>query len=157
VNVFNITVNITVQVNIGDVFGKLKQPAQDAMSEQYLQIVQSNFGPTGIDRPWPWDQLSDRSAIGRAYIKKVGRTYATLYETGALFNNSLSRDSSNPDAATVTMRDTSAAPYATRHHYGAWPLPPRRVFPMRADGSVTADTGKAVTDAAQQAINEVLS
>ncbi len=54
---------------------------QQAMGEMFKDIVMSNFGPTGIDRPAPWPPLSDRSAIGRAYIRKVGRSFATLYET----------------------------------------------------------------------------
>ena len=156
-NVFNVQVNITVNVNFGDTFEKLRVPVQDAMSEQYLQIVQSNFGPSGIDRPWEWPPLSNRSKVGRDYIKKVGRTYATLYETGTLFSNALGRDSTNPEAATVTMRDTSAAPYATRHHYGTDLLPARRVFPMQSDNSVTPDTARAVTEAAAQAVKEALA
>lgn len=137
-------------------FEAVKQPVQAAMAEQYLQVVQSNFGATGFDRPWEWDPLSDRSVRGRSYIQKVGRTYATLFETGALFSTALHSDSANPEAATVSMTDSAEAPYATRHHYGdpSTNLPARRVFPMNADGTCTETTTGLVLDAAKQVIKE---
>ena len=155
-----VTISITpgsleaMQSALGAKFEALRQPVQAAMAEQYLEVVQSNFGATGLDRPWPWEPLSDRSAVGKAYIKKVGRTYATLFETGSMFSTTLHSDSANPEAATVSMVDSAEAPYATRHHHGGGNLPARRVFPMNEDGTCTEMTLGMVRDAAIQTVKE---
>src|ERR1039457_1607949 len=81
-----------------------RQPVQAAMAEQYFQVVQSNFGETGMDRPWEFQPLSDRSAVGRAYIMRVGRTYATLYDTGKMFST-VHMDGTNPEGASVSMEN----------------------------------------------------
>jgi len=125
---------------------------QQAMGEMFKDIVMSNFGPTGIDRPAPWPPLSDRSAIGRAYIRKVGRSFATLYETGAMAG--AVRETDMPDVSSVSLSDTDC-PYATRHHEGGGNLPRRRVFPILDDGNITDRSKAMVMDAAQIAATEV--
>jgi hypothetical protein len=152
VNVFNITVNVTVNVNFGDTLDRLRQPAQEAMADTYKGVVDANFGSVGWDRPWTWEALSPR------YAKKVGRPFATLFVSGAL-KDSVSKESANPEAATVTMVKTSYVPYSLAHHYG-YPennLPARRVFPMNEDGTVTDRTARVVTQAARQAVKEALA
>ena len=141
------TLTQTVERQIVDV----QQPVQQAMAEQFRDIVMSNFGETGLDRPAPWPPLSDRSAIGRAYIRKVGRTYATLYLTGAMAG--AVRQTDGPDGSSVSLSDTDVA-YATRHHDGQG-VPKRRVFPILDDGNIT-DKSKAMTiDAAAIMLQEV--
>ena len=151
-----ITIEIKVTIDtegsgLDEVFNRMTAQAQKAMTEAYYAVVQANFGPTGWDRPWEWAPLSDRSAVGRAYIQQVGRTYATLHLTGAM-QNAVKMD---PETGTVSLSD-SDVPYATRHHNGAWPLPPRRVFPMRADGKATQRTLELVTQAAQVGVQAAL-
>lgn len=126
---------------------------QQGMGEQFRDIVMSNFGPTGVDRPYPWPPLSDRSEIGRAYIRKVGRTYATLYETGTMAG--AVRQTDELFGSEVSLSDQDV-PYATRHHDGAPGLPMRRVFPILTGGQITDYTTKAVVEAAQQVASEVL-
>ena len=133
----------------------VKFPVQMAMGEQMRDIVMSNFGATGVDRPEPWPPLSDRSEVGRAYIRKVGRSYATLYESG--FMAGCVRNTDELDGSAVSLSD-SDCPYATRHHFGdpAHNLPQRRVFPIRRDGSITDYSKEAVIDAAKQQLSESL-
>lgn len=128
-------------------------PVQQGMAEQFKDIVMSNFGPTGVDRPAVWPPLSDRSEVGRAYIKKVGRTFATLYETGAMAG--AVRKTDELFASEVSLSD-SDCPYASRHHTGTTKLPRRRVFPIRDDESITPYSKEAVMDAAKQVVQEVL-
>ena len=130
-------------------------PMQMAMGEQMRDIVMSNFGATGVDRPEPWPPLSDRSEIGRRYIHKVGRNYATLYESG--FMAGCVRTTDEFEGAVVSLSD-SDVPYATRHHNGdPWHnLPQRRVFPIRNDGSMTEFSKDAVIEAAKQQLAESL-
>ena len=131
----------------------VQAPVQQGMAEQLRDIVMSNFGPTGIDRPAPWPPLSDRSEVGRAYIRKVGRTYATLYETGAMAG--AVRQTDELFASTVSLSDTDCA-YATRHHEGSELLPRRRVFPILDDNSITEKSKAMVIDAAAQVLQEAL-
>jgi len=126
---------------------------QQAMAEQFRDIVMSNFGPTGIDRPAPWPPLSDRSEVGRAYIRKVGRTYATLYLTGAMA--SAVRQIDGKDVSSVSLSD-SDVPYSTMHHDGSERVPRRRVFPILDDGNITEKSKQMVIDAAAQTLNNVM-
>ena len=114
-------------------FESVKQPVQAEMAHTFWDIVQSNLGEFGIDRPHTWPPLSNRSSVGRAYIRKVGRTFATLLETGAL-SQAIKWDGTQSDKATVSVSD-SDCPYATRHQFGApeHALPERPYFPIVGD------------------------
>jgi len=131
----------------------VKVPVQMAMGEQMRDIVMSNFGATGVDRPEPWPPLSDRSEVGRAYIRKVGRSFATLYETGAMAG--AVRETDELDGSKISLSD-SDCPYATKHHEGTNIMPRRRVFPIRNDGTITDYSKEAVIDAAKQQLAQSL-
>lgn len=116
-----------------------------AMAEQCRDIVMSNFGPTGVDRPYPWAPLSNRAPY--FYAQQVGRPFATLYETGAMAG--AVRTTNELDHSRVSLSD-SDCPYATKHHFGDFShnLPIRRVFPLTMDDQVTEYTKDAVLAAA---------
>lgn len=128
---------------------EVKQPVQAAMAEKYFEIVRLNFGQFGVDRPIEWAPLSDQSAIGRAYIKKVGRTYATLFVTGKL-ESSVSFEA-NEERGRVFV-DNSICDYAVENQYGnpSRHLPPRPFFPIDANGETTNFTQEKVTEAAAE-------
>lgn len=128
-------------------------PVQTGMGEQLKDIVMSNFGETGVDRPAPWPPLSDRSEVGRAYIRKVGRSYATLHETGAMAG--AVRQDNELTGSEVSLSDTDCK-YATIHHTGSSLMPRRRVFPILDNGEITAFSKEAVLDAAKQVLQEQL-
>ena len=157
---YSLTINqqdlAIVAGDIADRLESVRSRIQMAMGEQFKDIVVSNFGPVGIDRPYPWAPLSDWSAIGRKYIQKVGRPYATLHETGKLLSKlTLTNEL---EASRVSLTDDAECPYATRHHWGdtAHHLPMRRVFPIKIDGSITDYTHDAVMHAAVQELQEAL-
>ncbi len=134
-----------------------KVKAEDAMMEAFYGAVEANFGAGGLDRPWEWAPLSDRSPRGRAYILKVGRSYATLYVTGALAA-SIKKTPSSGDGASVSM-DNSEVSYATRHHTGDSEnsLPARRVFPIDINGECLPYTEAVVLNAAREAFMDALN
>jgi phage gpG-like protein len=134
---------------------EVKQPVQGAMAEKYFEIVRSNFGQFGVDRPIEWAPLSDRSEIGRAYIRKVGRTYATLFVTGKL-ESSVSFDA-NEDRGRVYV-DNSVCDYAVENQYGnpARNLPPRPFFPLTENGETSEFTQEKVTEAARGELERLI-
>ena len=137
-------------------FEEAKQPVQGAMGERFFEIVRSNFGDYGIDRPTEWAPLSDRSAIGRNYIRKVGRTHATLFVTGHL--ESSIKFESNEDSAKVSVSDNDCE-YATDLQFGnpAKNLPARPYFPIEPNGEITPFTTDQVNEAASQELQRILS
>ena len=120
---------------------------QGAMGETFKDIVMRNFGPDGIDRPFPWQPLSNN------YANKVGRAYATLRETGLM--QSAVKLNHTEDASTVSLSEADC-PYATYHHFGDGNLPHRRVFPIRMDGTITDYTHDSVMESAFHAMEEAL-
>lgn len=127
-----------------------------AMAEKFQECVLANFGPSGPYRPWSgWHDLSP------AYAKKVKRTYATLFVSGALKGNVLIElEGKN----FKVVSDNSRVPYATAHQEGnpkgnrGHPgLPAREYFPMTEDGEVTRQVQDIVLDAAYRAAQEALS
>lgn len=137
-------------------FHGLKQPVQAAMAERYHEIVLGNLGIAGLDRPYAWPPLSNRSKVGRAYIQKVGRTYATLLETGALAR-AIKMDKATSDHAEV-YQSTDSAPYAIEVQLGnpKKNLPPRLAFPMQPDGSARPWTLGQIKAAAERAVEAKL-
>ena len=128
---------------------------QAAMAEQYRDIVIGNLGPSGIDRPFAWAPLSNRAPY--FYAQTVGRSYATLYETGKLAS-SIRMDNSSAQAATVSVSEDDCS-YAVMHQFGYPPknLPARPYFPFDPQtGETTAFTLNAVKEAAEQSLAESL-
>ena len=124
-------------------------------------IVLANFGSTGFMRSQDWQMLS------KDYARKVGRSFATLFVTGAL-KGTVVKDGTNPGGATVSMGNTGLVPYALAHHHGnpgnfgftvpgSGDLPMRRVFPMDpANDQVTAEAAELVTRAAEAKVKELI-
>lgn len=139
----------------------LRQPVQSAMADAVYGIVEANFGSQGFMRPWDWQPLSQK------YARKVGRTFATLFVTGAL-KSTLRKDSNSPDAATVTMGNNGLVNYALAHHHGnpgnfgttqpgSGELPARRVFPLDEADHVTEEATGMVREAAIAAVRRELA
>jgi hypothetical protein len=137
----------------------LRQPVQAAMADAMEGIVLANFGSQGFMRPWDWQPLSAK------YAKKVGRTYATLFVTGAL-KSTLRKDTSDPDGASVTMGNNGLVNYALAHHHGnpgnfgttvegSGELPARRVFPLDEADHPTPESVELVRQAALSKLKEV--
>lgn len=134
-----------------------------AMTLAFHGVVDANFGSTGFDRPFQWMPLSDTPS-GRRYQRRVGRSFATLLETGAL-KGTLRADEA---AGEVSMANTGTVRYAVAHHHGNPPnfgwvargrgeLPARRVFPLDpSTEQVTPRTAALVTRAAADAAREAL-
>jgi hypothetical protein len=136
----------SMETGIVKTFEKIQQPVEEAMAKKFHQIVLLNLGQIGIDRPFQWDPLSDRSEIGREYIRKVGRTYATLLETGAL------QAAIHQDGNKVSVND-SEVPYAVEVQVGnpAKNLPPRPAFPIDSNGNALPFTqGELIRAAIQE-------
>lgn len=127
-------------------------PVNSAMTAVYYGVVMANFGSTGFDRPWGWKELSP------AYAKRVGRTFATLYVTGALQDSVGVDVTETGGVVSMGAGNRGDVPYALAHHYGhpQKNLPARRVFPMRKDGSTTEATKALVLEAALRRLKEVL-
>lgn len=154
----------SLQVSAGDVlhmeqgleslFEGLKPRVQSAMAEMFHGIVLSNLGPTGIDRPTPWAPLSNSPPW--FYAQKVGRSYATLFETG-LMASAIQWNGNNPDHSVVRVNE-QVCEYAARHQYGdpANRLPARPFFPIDSNGRVTPFSEAETVKAAQMALEEEL-
>ena len=122
---------------------------QAAMAAAYVDVVAGNLGATGVDRPFAWAPLSP------AYARKMGRTYATLYVTGALAQ-AVKVDNSLAQHSTVSVSDDDCA-YACAHQYGYPPhnLPARPYFPFDpTTGETTPFTLDLVQQAAQDALDQ---
>ncbi len=124
---------------------------QAAMAAAYVDVIASNLGPWGIDRPFPWEPLSP------GYAKKVGRKFATLYDTGAMAR-AVKTDNSKAYASEVSISDGDV-PYATAHQYGYPPnnLPARPYFPFNPQtGETTPFTLELVRQAAEDELASTL-
>jgi hypothetical protein len=113
-----------------------------AMAERFFEIVRSNFGDFGVDRPIEWAPLTSR------YAKKVGRDNATLFITGKL--ESAVHMETGPDGGRVFI-SSDEAPSALAHQYGYAPngIPPRPYFPITESGGITWFTQMQVEEAAR--------
>lgn len=144
---------------VNDRFRAAQPAVQGAMRDRFYEMVMSNFGVAGADRPWHWQPLSP------AYAKKVGRDIATLYVSGALKDSVMKGgEGSGTAGATVSMSDSSV-PYATAHHRGVPEnrgsvrrgLPARRVFPLTSANNVMPYTREQVVEAARSAAVRLFS
>lgn len=154
--------NLSLAINAGELFHveqglfdaleAMKPKVQAGMAEMFHGIVLSNLGPTGLDRPTPWAPLSNSPPW--FYAEKVGRSYATLFETG-LMASAIQWNANNPDAAVVFVND-QVCEYAARHQEGGGNLPARPFFPVDRNGRVTSYSEGEVIKAAQMALEEEL-
>lgn len=129
-----------VEVNLSRAERRLSSTAQQAVSAggRVLHLITlANFGSTGLARPWPWWPLSP------AYARQVGRLYATLFVSGALYRSVKKNDELLKSTVSISNQDV---PYALAHHYG-YPkgtmrhpgLPARRVLPIDWTDEVLPD------------------
>ena len=126
-----------------------------AMQDKLFECIMGNFGPTGFDRPWPWYPLSAK------YAKRVGRSYATMFVSGALAG---AVNKSGVENGTASVSLDLGLEYAGAHHYGRPDgnrkhpgTPARRVMPVDSNDEVTPATFLAVQEAARDALREALS
>lgn len=82
------------------------------------EVTRENFGESSPNRPNDWAPLSKK------YAKQVGRTYATLYVTGDLYD---SVHAEPPQGASVTVIATDKK--ASWHQLGEGHNPVRKFFP----------------------------
>lgn len=128
----------------------IRQQVQGAMGEKFFEVVRSNFGVVGVDRPLAWVPLSSE------YARKVKRPFATLYVTGAL-ESAVKFDNSSPLQATVSVSDGDV-PYATVHQFGGGNnIPARPYFPVTTAGDVTEFTSELCRAAAEEEIRRLLA
>lgn len=100
------------------------------------QTTKANFGEVGRARPYTWKLLSDK------YAKRVKRPFATLVLTTGNFVKGLFgtlRKSFLKTAGTNEASLTNLSPYADAQMFGNEDgnLPPRQVYPIESDGSLT--------------------
>lgn len=126
----------------------IQQPVQGAMAERFFEIVRSNFGDVGVDRPADWAPLSPK------YAKRVGRDHATLFVTGRL--EAAVKMENTQEAGRVSISD-SDVPYATVHQYGGGNnIPARPYFPIDNAGNPTTFTQAQVEDAARDEFQRLI-
>lgn len=136
----------------------IRPEVEAAMAVRYAEIVHSNFGEFGFDRPLAWAPLS------AAYAKKVGRAHATLRVTSAL-ESAVKVNTGGADGASVSISN-SDVPYATIHQFGSavgvigriggHTMPARPYFPMDDQGNATPVTENEVRIAAVEAVERLL-
>lgn len=119
---------------------------QNAGAAELKEIILSNFGEEGVDRPEVWGSLSDR------YAKRIGRSHATLYltgeeatkvgaESGLLYDSTqLSTSEENGGAYAMVFNDCA---YAERMQ-SLYPF-----FPFTPDGEITSESYNRVIAAMQ--------
>lgn len=134
---------------VSDRLEAIREPIQAAMAERYFEIVRSNFGDFGVDRPTEWAPLTSK------YAKRVGRDNATLFVTGKL--ESAVHMESGPDSARVFI-SSDEAPSALAHQYGYAPsgIPPRPYFPIDANGNPTWFSQMQVEEAARNELARLI-
>lgn len=127
---------------------------QAAMAAAYVDVVASNLGDFGVDRPTPWDPLKESTR--KAYLRMkppITRSHATLHLTGALAR-AVKVDNSLAQHSTVSVSDDDC-PYAVAHQFGYPPrnLPARPYFPFDPQtGETTPFTLELVQQAAEAAL-----
>lgn len=99
-------------------------------------VTKQNFGETGLARPSDWKLLSAK------YAKRVDRPFATLVLTtgnfakgpfGTLKKSFLKQSNSNTATLTNLSRYADAQMFGVEENN----LPPRQVYPINQDGSLT--------------------
>lgn len=124
----------------------VREQVQEAMALRLKSIINNNLGVVGEDRPNAWAALSQK------YAKRVGRAYATLYDTGRLSRSV--KHASYPEYA-IVYQDYAEAQYGEAHQYGEGHMPVRKFFPVQGD-SLTAHSESEVIAAAAAQLMESL-
>lgn len=133
---------------------EIKTGCQRAMAMAFRQTAQNNLGlPPGEDRPTAWRDLSN-SPRGKKYQKRIGRSIATLYETGDLHDSIAVDESNQPESASVVCE--SEYGYDQQNGNESTALPPRPFFPMIGD-EVTPYTTEKCLEAASEELNFILN
>lgn len=119
------------------------------MAGEFLELTRQNFGEAGLDRPQEWPELSKK------YAKRVGRSYATLFLHGDLF------ESFQINNAYQFSEVFSESPYAEAHQFGTDTLPARGFMPIlndkESEEAVLTDQAQSkCIEAAQRAIENAL-
>jgi phage gpG-like protein len=132
---------------------EIKAGCQLAMATAFKITAQNNLGEEGEDRPTVWRDLSN-SPRGKKYQKMVGRSIATLYETGALHDSIAVDESMQPEACAVVCNSE----YGYDHQFGdaSRGLPSRPFFPMIGD-ELTPYTEAKCIEAAQDRLATILA
>jgi len=132
---------------------EIRSGCQSAMATAFKITAQNNLGTEGEDRPFPWPDLSN-SPSGKKYQKQVGRSIATLYETGALHDSIVVDESMQPEACAVVCE--SEYGYAQQNGDEATFLPARPFFPIVGD-ELTPYTEAKCLEAAQDRLETILA
>lgn len=130
-------------------FEKVRSGIEQAMAEKFFEIVRSNFGVAGVDRPTEWAPLTE------SYSRRMRRDYATLFVTGRLEQGV--KMETLPDGSRVFISDSDVS-YSLSQQYGSSKnnLPARPYFPIDAEGNVTPFTLDEVTEASNQELARLL-
>ena len=126
---------------------------QRDMAFAFQHTAQNNLGESGEDRPFPWKDLSN-SPRGKKYQKQVGRSIATLYETGALHDSIVVDESNQPESASVVCESEYGE--AQQNGDEATGLPARPFFPMVGD-ELTPYTEAKCLEAARDRLETILA
>jgi phage gpG-like protein len=136
----------------GMLSGDIRSGCESAAAEKFKEIALANLGfPPGRDRPEVWADLSD-SPMGLKYQKKVGRSIATLFETGAMAKSVQIGVSEGTEVVCLSE-------YGAKHQFGdsEKSLPARPFFPMDENEVITPQSERECLDAAQQQLDEMLN
>jgi hypothetical protein len=136
-----------------DLIEEIKIGCQSAMATAFKITAQKNLGEDGEDRPTVWPDLSS-SELGLKYQKKVGRSFATLFDTGALYRSIVVDESNQPESASVVCE--SEYGYDQQNGNDTTGLPPRPFFPMLGD-EVTPYTAEKCLEAARDRLETILA
>jgi len=132
---------------------EIKVGCQNAMATAFKITAQNNLGLDGEDRPTEWPDLSS-SERGLKYQKKVGRSIATLYETGALHDSIVVDESDQSESSAVVCE--SEYGYAQQNGDETTGLPARPFFPIVGD-ELTPYTEAKCIEAAQDRLETILA
>lgn len=134
-------------------FEEIKVGVQLAMATAFKLTAQNNLGLDGEDRPTPWPPLSS-SERGLKYQKQVGRSVATLYETGELHDSIVVDESGQPEMASVVCE--SEYGYDQQNGNDSTGLPARPFFPIIGE-ELTPYTAAKCLEAAQDRLDTILT
>jgi hypothetical protein len=132
---------------------EIRTGCQSAMATAFKITAQNNLGTEGEDRSFPWKDLSN-SPRGKKYQKQVGRSIATLYETGALSESIKVDESMQPESASVVCE--SEYGFDQQNGNPETMLPARPFFPMLGD-EVTPYTTEKCLEAARDRLETILA